>query len=65
MEQLENQDPWIAGTFKGSRIAQTREFAARPLIERLQWTCEMSEMIRLKHLREGKTPPALQSKRYA
>jgi hypothetical protein len=58
------KDGWEEATFAGARAAQTREFAARPLIERLRWNCEMSEMIRLKHLLEGKTPPALNPNRY-
>ncbi len=56
-------DPWASSTFAGARIVQTRDMAARPLIERLRWSCEMSEMIRIQHLREGKTPPALNSER--
>jgi len=55
---------WDTASFSGARVAQTREFAARPFIERLKWNCEMSEMIRLKHPKEGKIPPALDPDRY-
>ena len=59
------QDPWKAGSFEGCRIAQTEEIARRPFIERLRWACEMSELIRLKCLNEGKMPPALREDRYS
>lgn len=63
MKPPQANDPWTAATFAGARIAQKQELAARPLIERLRWNCEMSEVIRIKHLREGKTPPALNPER--
>lgn len=58
------EDPWQAGTFEGSRLAQTQDMAKRPFIERLRWACEMSEVIRLRDLAEGRTPPALNANRY-
>ncbi len=60
----EAEDPWQAGSFEGCRIAQTKEIAKRPLIERLRWACEMSEVIRKRDLAAGRTPPALNPNRY-
>lgn len=64
MSATEKDSLWSAASFDGARVAQAREFATRPFIERLKWNCEMSEMIRLKCLKEGKIPPALDSDRY-
>ena len=58
------EDPWRAGSFEGCRIAQTQEIAKLPLIERLRWACEMSEVIRKRDLAAGRTPPALNPDRY-
>jgi hypothetical protein len=63
-DPLYEKDPWQAGTFEGSRIAQTQDMAKRPLIERLRWACEMSEVIRIRDLTAGRIPPALNPKRY-
>jgi hypothetical protein len=57
-------DPWQAGSFEGCRISQTKEVAERPLIERLRWSCELSEVIRKRDLAAGRTPPALNADRY-
>lgn len=56
------KDPWKAATFEGARRAQNEEMKERPLIERLRWCCEMSEMIRLHDIKAGKTPPALRDR---
>jgi len=57
-------DPWQAGSFEGCRIAQTKEVSERPLIERLRWACEMSEVIRKRDIAAGRTPPASNADRY-
>ncbi len=64
MNPADEIDPWSAGTFEGNRAAQAREAAALPAHERLRWACEMSELIRLRDLRAGRTPPALRPERY-
>ena len=56
--KAEDADPWKAGTFEGCRQAQVRENAQQPLIERLRWCCEMSELIRQRDIAAGRTPPA-------
>lgn len=56
------KDLWKAATFKGARKAQNAEFAQRSLVERLRWCCEMSEMIRLRDISEGKAPPAFRDR---
>ncbi len=60
----QTEDPWQAGSFEGCRIAQTQEIAKRPLIERLRWACEMSEVIRKRDVAAGRPPPALNPDRY-
>ena len=64
MKQInqENEDSWSAATFEGARKAQNEEMARRPLIERLRWACEMSELIRKRDIAAGKTPPALRDR---
>ena len=64
LDHLTAEDPWKAGSFEGCRIAQTQEMSQRPLIERLRWACEMSEVIRKRDLAAGRIPPALNPNRY-
>jgi hypothetical protein len=51
-------------SFRGDRIAQPEGMANHPLIENLRWACEMSEVIRMRDLTNGRTTPALNSNRY-
>jgi len=64
MKPAPKHDPWAAATFEGSRAAQAREAADLSFHQRLAWCCEMSEVIRKRDLREGRTPPALRPDRY-
>lgn len=58
------EDPWLAGSFEGNRVVQTRDMADRPLIERLRWACEISEVVRIRDEAAGLVPPAMNPHRY-
>lgn len=59
-----DEDPWLAGSFEGNRVVQTRDMAGRPFIERLRWACEISEVVRIRDVAAGRVPPAMNPNRY-
>ena len=61
---METSDPWESVTFEGARRAQTREAASLSAEERLRWVCEISEVVRLRDIAEGRVPACLRPDRW-